>query len=198
MATITIFENVTLDGVMQAPGRPDEDTRDGFVHGGWADGFADEVSMREAGKNMAASTGLLFGRRTYQDVLGFWTSTPGPNPFVETLLNAPKYVVSHDAHAVLDYPNSTLLAGDGVASVAKLRDDIDGALTVLGSGELVRALHAAGLVDRYVLHIHPLVLGSGTELFERGPGTSSEIARLTLLESTPTTTGVIIATYARA
>jgi dihydrofolate reductase len=108
MATITIFESVALDGVLRGPGRPDEDTRGGFTHGGWAAPYADEVSMQFAGEGLATGGGLLFGRRTYEDLLGFWTTTPEPNPFTEVLVHSPKYVVSRSAETTLAYPHSTL------------------------------------------------------------------------------------------
>ena len=190
MATITAFENVTLDGVMQSPGRADEDTRGGFAQGGWADGYADEVSMQFAGEGMSRKGGLLFGRRTYQDLLGYWTTTPDPNPFTEVLIDSRKYVVSRSAEVDLAYPNSTLLAGDAAATVAALKDRVDADLTVLGSGELVRTLHAARLIDAYVLLIHPIVLGSGTRLFGE-----ADRRNLTLERSIPTTTGVLIAQF---
>jgi dihydrofolate reductase len=101
MATITIFESVALDGVLRGPGRPDEDTRGGFTHGGWAAPYADEVSMQFAGEGLATGGGLLFGRRTYEDLLGFWTTTPEPNPFTEVLVHSPKYVVSRSAETTL-------------------------------------------------------------------------------------------------
>jgi dihydrofolate reductase len=184
--TITAFESITLDGVMQGLGRADEDTRDGFAHGGWGDGYQDEVSMGFAAEGMAEGGAMLFGRRTYEDLLGFWTTTPEPNPFTDVLVASTKYVVSRSASTELVYPNSVLLAGDAAETVAALKEDA----TVMGSGELVRSLHAAGLVDRYVLMIHPITLGSGARLF--GP---AERANLVLERSMPTTTGVIIAQY---
>jgi dihydrofolate reductase len=191
MSTITAFESITLDGVMQAPGRPDEDSRGGFTHGGWGAGFDDEAMMRFAGASMSTTTALLFGHRSYDDMLSFWSSTPEPNPFTEILVNQQKYVVSRDDAAELAYPNSTLLAGEAATTVAKLREPGDeAAITVLGSGELVRSLHAAGLIDEYVLQIHPIVLGSGTRLFGE-----SDRADLTLTESVTTSTGVILARY---
>jgi dihydrofolate reductase len=190
MATITVFEGVTLDGVMQAPGRPDEDTRGGFTDGGWAAPYQDEVMMQFAGEGMAESGAMLFGRRTYHDLLGFWTTTPDPNPFTEVLVQSPKYVVSHDADVALAYPNSTLLAGEAADTVAALKQEVDGAITVLGSGELARTLFAAGLVDHVVLQVYPLVLGSGTTLF------GDAHVEFDLRRSVPTTTGVIIAQYA--
>ncbi|WP_370324666.1 dihydrofolate reductase family protein [Euzebya sp.] len=191
MPTITTFLSTTLDGVVQAPGRPDEDRRGGFAHGGWAAGYADEVSMAFAGEGMARGGPLLLGRRTYEDLLGFWTTTPEPNPFTDVLVAAPKLVVSRSARTALGYPNSTLLAGEATSSVAALGDEV-GDLTVLGSIELVTALEAAGLVDTHILSIHPIVLGSGRRLF-----TGTVRRDLRLQRSITTTTGVIIAVYGR-
>jgi len=184
---ISIFQSVTLDGVMQGLGRADEDTRHGFTHGGWGNGYQDEVSMAFAGEGMAKEGSLLFGHRTYDDLVGWWVRNPEPNPFTEVLTNTRKYVVSRSADTTLAYPNSTLLAGEAADTVAEIDEDV----MVLGSGELVRSLHAAGLVDEYILLIHPIVLGSGTKLF--GPG---ERTNLSLQRTIPTTTGVIIAQYA--
>lgn len=190
MATITVFESVTLDGVMQAPGRPDEDTRGGFTDGGWAAPYQDEVAGQFAAERMAEGGAMLFGHRTYDDLLGFWTSTPEPNPFTEVLVNEPKYVVSRQRDIRLAHPNSTPMIGEAAETVAQLRCDLDGPITVLGSGELVRALLAAGLVDEVVLLQHPLVLGTGTKLF------GAERIALDLQRAIPTTTGVIIGQYA--
>ena len=190
MATITVFESITLDGVMQAPGRPDEDTRGGFAYGGWAVPYQEEVAGRFAAEGMGHGGALLFGRRTYDDVLGFWTSTPSPNPFTEALVGAQKYVVSRQRDIRLVHPNSTLLIGEAADTVGALRRDLDGGITVLGSGELVRALLAARLVDEMVLLQHPLVLGTGTKLFG-----AARVA-LDLQRAIPTTTGVIIGQYA--
>lgn len=190
MATITVFESVTLDGVMQAPRRPDEDTRGGFSDGGWAEPYRDEVAARFAGERMAQGGALLFGRRTYDDVLGYWTSTPEPNPFTQVLVDAQKYVVTRQRDIRLTHPNSTPLVGEAADTVAALRRDLDGGITVLGSGELVRALLAAGLVDEMVLLQHPLALGTGTKLF------GGDRFGLELQRTIPTTTGVIIGQYA--
>lgn len=189
MATITVFESVTLDGVMQAPGRPDEDSRGGFSHGGWAQPYQDEVAMRFAGEGMSHGGVMLFGHRTYDDLLGFWTTTPEPNPFTDVLVGSPKYVASRNG-TELGYPNSTALAGDAAETVGALKQELDGAVTVLGSGELARSLFAAGLVDELVLLVHPLILGTGTTLF------GDAHTDLDLRRSLTTTTGVIIAQYA--
>ncbi|UZX02128.1 deaminase [Arthrobacter sp. CDRTa11] len=190
MTNISVFQSVTLDGVMQGPGRTDEDTRGEFNHGGWANGYQDEVSMQFAGEGMSSGGSLLFGRRTYEDLLGFWSTTPDPNPFTDVLLNSRKYVVSRSPETVLAYPNSTLLAGDAAGTVAALDQEAIGGLTILGSRQLVQSLHAAGLIDQYILLVHPIVLGSGTKLFGDG-----ERINLTLQQSITTTTGVIIAQY---
>lgn len=190
MATITVFESVTLDGVMQGFGRTDEDTRDGFEHGGWGQGYQDEVSMSFAAEGMNQEGGLLFGRRTYMDLLTYWTSRTEPNPFTDVLVNSRKFVASRASTTKLPFPNSTLLIGDVVDQVRELCRAEDMPLTILGSGELVRTLHSAGLVDEYVVQIHPIVLGSGSTLF--GP---ADRADLILERCVPTTTGVIIAQY---
>nr|WP_062330138.1 dihydrofolate reductase family protein [Herbidospora sakaeratensis] len=187
MGKIVVTESVTLDGVMQAPGRADEDTRGGFRHGGWAGPYADPVMMRVMGAGMAATGAILFGRRTYEDFFAVWHGRTDGNPFTAKLDATPKYVVSRTLSRLV-WPNSTLLTGEGVA---ELKKDVDGDIVVLGSGELVRALLARGLVDRMVLSVHPLVLGSGRRLCpDDGPP-----AAFRLVESVPTGTGVIIATY---
>jgi dihydrofolate reductase len=191
VATICATESVSLDGVMQGPGRPDEDDRGGFVDGGWADGYADDVAMQLMGEGMAETTGMLLGHRSYLDLLGQWTSAPEPNPFGEYFTRTPKWVASRSAETALDYPNSTLLAGEATETVALLKDQVDGQLTIIGSGELVRSLHAVGLVDRFFLQIHPIVLGSGQRLFD-----DTERADLQLERSATSTTGVLIAQYA--
>ncbi|MEV5895952.1 dihydrofolate reductase family protein [Nonomuraea fuscirosea] len=189
MGTISVLANICLDGVMQGPGRADEDTRGGFRHGGWGIGYADEVIAKYVG-GIDPAAAMLFGHRSYDDMLGHWTSVTDPNPFTEALVNAPKYVTSRQAGTELAYPRSTLLAGEATDTVARLKDRTDGVIRVLGSGELVRSLHGAGLVDEYVLLIHPTVLGSGTRLFGAGERTD-----LALQETITTTTGVLIARY---
>jgi dihydrofolate reductase len=189
-STITAFQSITVDGVMQGPGRDDEDPRGGFTHGGWTNGYQDEVLGAFVAEGLATQTALLFGRRTYEDVLGFWTSTSEPNPFTSVLLTSPKYVVSRSEDTDLGYPNSELLAGDAVDQVVALRERSVLPLMIMGSGQLVRVLHAAGVIDEYVLLIHPIVLGSGTRLFAAAARVDLELER-----SVPTTTGVLIAHY---
>lgn len=190
MGRISAFESITLDGVMQGLGRADEDTRGGFTHGGWGEGYQDEVMAEFAGEGMSHPGAMLFGHRSYVDLLGHWTSVPDPNPYADHLVSSAKYVVSRSADTQLAYPHSTLLAGEATEQIPAILDRMDGDLTIIGSGDLVRSLHAAGLIDTYTLLIHPIVLGSGTTLFADG-----DRSDLTLVRSQPTTTGVIIAQY---
>ena len=189
MGRVVVFMSLTLDGVMQSPGRPDEDTRGGFEHGGWGVRYADSVSGSMVGRYSDTTEGLLLGRRTYEDFFQVWPKRTD-NPFTEALNNAQKYVASRTLSEPLPWVNSTLLKGDALRSVAELKHRLDKDLMVLGSGKLVRSLMSAALVDEYILLIHPLVLGSGQRLFDAGISAS-----LGLQEVNPTTTGVLIATY---
>ena len=189
MGQLAVVEFVTLDGVMQAPARPDEDTRHGFTRGGWAAPFADQVMAETMGARMSSGGGaMLFGRRTYQDFATVWSGQSG-NPSADVLNARHKYVVSSTLEEPLPWSGSSLITGDVPGVVAGLKEDQD--LGVLGSGELVRTLLAHDLVDELVLSIYPIVLGSGRKLFA-DDGTS---ATFTLVESVTTTTGVVIATY---
>ena len=192
MGTIVVVENITLDGVMQSPGSTDEDARNGFRQGGWAIPYSDRVMAEKMGAGMGAGGSMLFGRRTYEQFHGFWSKQTDGNPYTEVLNRNRKYVVSRTGAEPLPWENSTLLRGEAATTVAALKQEVEGDLVVLGSGELVRSLTAAGLVDTYILSIHPLTLGTGTRLFADGP---AAYGRLELVEALPTTTGVIIATY---
>jgi dihydrofolate reductase len=190
MRKLSIVESVTLDGVMQAPGRPDEDRRGGFEHGGWAAPYSDETMGREMAKGMG-STSLLLGRRTYEQFYDFWPKQTDGNPFTDVLNNARKYVASTTLDEPLPWQNSTLLDGDAGDSVAALKAEPGDDLLVLGSGQLVQTLLQRGLIDEFVLMIHPLVLGTGARLFRH----DEQAAKLRLENTVPTATGVIIATY---
>jgi dihydrofolate reductase len=192
MGKVVVVESVTLDGVMQAPGGADEDTRGGFPHGGWARPYADQVMAETMGKGMSEDGGMLFGRRTYEQFHGFWSKQTDGNPYTEVLNRKSKYVASRTLAEPLPWENSSLLKGDAADAVAALKHDVEGDLVVLGSGELVRSLAQADLVDVYMLAIHPLTLGTGTKLFVEG---GDAYGRLELVEAVPTTTGVIIASY---
>jgi dihydrofolate reductase len=189
MSKVVVFTQVTLDGVMQAPGRADEDTRDGFEHGGWSPPYGDAVMGQASAEAMANTRGLLMGRRTYEDVLAYWNGTD--SPFKDALNDTPKYVASTTLQEPLPWPNSTLLHDDVTKAIATLREEPGKDLVVLGSGELIQSLMRHGLVDEFVLFIHPLVLGTGRRLFSEGVAD----ARLRLIDVKPTTTGVLIARY---
>ena len=191
MGKLVVTMNVTLDGVMQAPGRPDEDVRGGFEHGGWATPYNDAVMAKKMGEGMAQTGAMLFGRRTYEDFYDSWAHRTDGNPFTEMMNNVQKYVASNTLTEPLPWANSTLLDGDAAAAVAQLKKQPGLDLAVIGSGELARSLAIRGMVDRYTLLIHPLVLGSGRRLFPDG----APPAHLRLVDSVPTDTGVIIATY---
>ena len=173
MGKVIVMNGLTLDGVMQGPGRPNEDTRDGFAYGGWAVPYSDEVMVAKMGERMGGDRAFLFGRRTYEDLLASWNAQGGP--FKEALNNARKYVASSNPATRLDWPNSTLLHGDIPAAVADLKESSGTNLVIMGSGVLI---------------IHPLVLGTGRRLFAGGTHAS-----LRLVDSITRSTGVLVATY---
>ena len=194
LSRIVVMNHVTLDGVMQAPGRPEEDTRDGFSFGGWANlsDTANQAVGQAMGERMSAGGGLagwLFGRRTYDDLLGYWNQRED-SPFGAMLKNAPKYIVSSSLQEPPPWPNSTVLRGDVIEAVRTLKVEKDGVLGIMGSGQLIGSLMAGGLIDEYLLIVHPLVLGAGRRLFPEGIHASLHLAA-----SVTTETGVLISTY---
>ncbi len=149
MSRVVVINHVTLDGVMQAPGRRDEDTRGGFELGGWAGPNVDEVVTAALSARMPQSGGLLLGRRSYEEMLSYWNTQD--SPFKEMLNSAPKYVASRTLREPLPWPNSTLLGGDVAEAVAQLRQQPGKDLNVMGSGELIQTLMRHGLIDEYLL-----------------------------------------------
>ncbi|MFS0853625.1 dihydrofolate reductase family protein [Microbacterium sp. 179-I 3D4 NHS] len=196
MHTLIAVEFVSLDGIMQSPGRPDEDTSGGFTRGGWAsthmatDPEAGAAAM--AGGN--ATVGMVFGHHTYTDLVEHWLTTPDPNPFTEVLRKTPKFVASRRADTELPHPNSTLLHGEAVEAVGRLKQQGEGELILLGSAALLHALQQADLVDGYILTILPVTVGGGKRLFADGTAPSA----LTLTRSVVTSRGAIVAEYRRA
>jgi dihydrofolate reductase len=193
MGRVVAIEHLTLDGVMQGPGRPDEDRRDGFEFGGWAAAAHDPRLQKLVGEAMGNAWSLLLGRVTYEDLSSFWPKQPKPNPFTDALDNAEKFVASTTLTEPLAWQNSTLLKSDAAQAVAELKDAHGKTLVIFGSGVLVRSLMREDLLDEFVLQIHPLVLGTGRRLFADG----SPHAKLELADSLKTDTGVIVATYRR-
>lgn len=186
MRKVVVFTNLSLDGVMQAPARPDEDRRGGFEHGGWAASYS---AMTQAGDigNIGA---LLLGRRTYEDFYAVWPKRKD-SPFSAILDNMQKYVASTTLSEPLAWCNSTLLKGDAAETVARLKQESGNDLMIMGSGVLAQSLMRANLIDSYVLLIHPLILGSGRRLFPEG-GT---FATLRLVDTRTTNNGVVIVRY---
>ena len=193
MRSVTVTMWVTLDGVVQGLGRADEDTRGGFTHGGWGPRYTDEVMGREMATAMARPGDMLFGRRTWQDFITAWGRRTDGNPMTARMNAATKYVASTTLADAAAWQNSILLRGDAAATVAGLKAQPGLDLAVIGSASLVRSLHAAGLIDRYTLLIHPLTLGSGTRLFD----SPAPLTEFELTGSVATTKGVIIARYTR-
>ena len=189
---ISVVNHVSLDGVMQAPARADEDVRDGFAQGGWAIPGNDEVMGREMGRRMGSGDGaMLLGRRTYEDFAQVWPAQP-ESPYARKLEATPKYVVSSTLSEPLPWANSHVLGGP-LGPAVRAAHEREGDLSVLGSGALIAGLMAEDLVDEWLVLIHPVVLGHGRRLFGGGVP-----ARLALTDTIVTGTGVIMASYRRA
>jgi len=189
MRTITVTNNISLDGVMQAPMSPDEDTRGGFPYGGWAVAGNDDALAAELGVGTGSDGALLFGHRTYDHMAAFWPHQTDGNPFTEYMNRVEKFVASRHPDLEFDWEGSTLLAGEATDTVGALKQADGPNLTILGSGELVRSLAAAGLIDEYLLIVHPVLLGTGTRLF----GDTHQELELTRSITTPK--GVTVAHY---
>jgi dihydrofolate reductase len=191
MPRIVVSEFLTLDGVMQAPGDPNEDRSGGFEHGGWQLAYFDDIFGSTLMDAFAAAGGMLLGRRTYEIFAGHWPKQPADDPLAGTMNGMQKYVVSTTLTEPLAWQNSTLIKADVADEVAKLREGTGKEIQVIGSGELVQTLAEHDLVDAYRLMIHPLVLGTGKRLFRDG----AALTKLRLVDSKATTTGVLILNY---
>jgi len=195
MRKVIVTEWMSLDGVVQAPGAPDEDTSSGFQHGGWHLPYFDDLSQTWVVENVAGAGGFLLGRRTYESLAGYWPNASEEEQAVAQPLNAlPKYVASTTLTEPLAWENSTLLKGDVAEAVAALKRDDGEDLLVMGSTVLVRTLIEYGLVDEFRLMIDPVVLGGGKRVFSE----DGALRALRFVDSQVTTTGAILATYAPA
>jgi dihydrofolate reductase len=190
MRRVAVIEFLTLDGVMQGVGSPDEDRDGGFEYGGWAAPYGDEVLGKKAGEGLSATTAYLFGRKNYEKLAAHWPHQPDDDPIAAHLNATPKYVVTTTLTR-LDWAGSHVLDGDVVDAVTELKAQGDGTIAVLGSGVLVQTLIDNDLVDEYQLFLHPLVLGAGKRLFRQTP----RPLPLRLVDCTPTTTGVLLLRY---
>lgn len=189
MRNIIAITQVSLDGVMQAPGGPDEDPASGFAHGGWAMPFMDEPMHPAIARNFTGEFDLLLGRRTYQIFAAYWPNHDD-NPIGKAFNQATKYVVTRSLDA-LDWKSSRAIGGEVVDELRRLKASEGPALHVWGSSELLQTLIAADLVDEYRLWVFPVVLGKGKRLFE------SSVSRrtLALVETETTPRGVLLSTY---
>jgi dihydrofolate reductase len=194
MRKVIVNEFMSLDGVVQAPGGPEEDADGGFRHGGWHMGYGDDLGRQWVLEYIEGASGFLLGRRTYEIFAGYWPNAPEEEQVIAEPLNTkPKFVATTTLSDPLEWQNSTVLQGDLAESVTALKQEDGGDLHVIGSAQLVRSLLEQGLVDELRLAIDPVVLGGGKGIFP-GHGT---LRRLQLVESEATSTGAILATYAR-
>ena len=190
MKKLVVVEFVALDGVVQAPGHPDEDREGGFEHGGWQQPYTDEVLGKKAAEGMATTDTYLFGRKTYEGLASYWPTAPEDDPIAQHLNPAPKYVVSSTLEK-LEWENSRLLEGDIPTAVAELKQSPGGNIAVLGSAQLVATLMEHDLVDEYRLFVAPIVIGSGKKLFRD----SKNVRQLKLVDSGTTSVGGLMLGY---
>ena len=191
MSILTLNAFLSLDGVMQAPGAPDEDTSGDFLHGGWLVPYADDDMGRIVVESFARADAFLLGRTTYQIFAAHWPRvTDAADPVAGALNRLPKHVASTTLDAV-EWNNSSLIRGDVVKAVGQLKARYERELQVHGSIGLVQTLIANDLIDELRLFHYPVVLGTGKRLF----GTGAAPAAMTLVESRTTSTGVVYARY---
>jgi dihydrofolate reductase len=191
---VIVNEFMSLDGVVQAPGAPDEDVSGGFAHGGWHMRYMeDELARRWVLESIVAAGGFLLGRRTFEIFAAYWPNAPEEEQVIAEPLNTkPKYVASTTLTDPLDWQNSTVLQGELQEAVAALKQEGGGDLHVIGSAQLVQTLIEHALVDELRLMIDPLVLGGGKRIFSD----DGALRPLRVLDSQMTPTGAILATYA--
>jgi dihydrofolate reductase len=191
MRKLVVSTFLTLDGVMQAPGGPEEDPAEGFTHGGWSFHYWDEAMDRQMGELMGRPFELLLGRKTYEIFASHWPNVTG-DPAADTLNSAVKHVASRTLDDV-KWNNSTLLEGDVAEAVTRLKDEDGPEIQVHGSSNLLQTLLQHDLVDEFRLMVFPVVLGSGKRLFGEG----AVPAGLKLVDSSTSSTGVVMARYER-
>ena len=189
MRKIIAITQVTLDGVMQAPGGPEEDPSNGFTHGGWAMPFVDDATRQVIDETIAGEFDMLLGRRTYDIFAAYWPHQ-GDNPIAKAFNKATKYVVTHRP-GQLGWKASQPIGGDVVDELRRLKASDGPALHVWGSSEVLQTLIAAELVDEHRLWVFPVVLGEGKRLFENGVPAHA----LSLVASRSTPSGVLVNTY---
>lgn len=190
MGKLIVTEFITLDGVAQAPGEPDEDDSGGFVHGGWQAPLFDQAGGNRVFENAKSMDALLLGRRTYEIFADYWPTAPEEMPFTGLLNGVPKYVASRTIADPLDWSGSTVVSesiDDAVASLKQRHEEIH----VIGSLDLVQSLLRFGLIDRLELWVYPVVLGNGKRVFADGTVPTA----LALIDSVSHSNGVLQLTY---
>ena len=190
MRRLIVSAFVSLDGVVQAPGGPEEDPTGGFALGGWMFAFGDEGMDISASGFDGKDRELVLGRRTYEIFEAYWPYQPADDPIATTLNAARKYVASRTLTA-LGWNNSTLLHGDVVSAIMALKQQAGPDLQVIGSGHLIQTLQAAALIDEYNVWTFPVVLGRGKRLF----GETARPSALRLVRSKVSAGGVVMSTY---
>ncbi|MET9675096.1 dihydrofolate reductase family protein [Streptomyces sp. NPDC006482] len=191
MATLSLTQFLTLDGVHQAPGGPEEDPSGGFEHGGWSVPFGDEDFGQYMIDVFTRPTAFLLGRRTYEIFAGYWPQRTDPADPIASKLNAlPKYVATTTLESA-DWAGSTLLRGDVVKEVADLKESLGGEIQMHGSGGLARTLLDHDLIDTLHLLVFPVILGSGRRLFSDGVRPTA----FQLTDTRTTGSGVALLTY---
>jgi dihydrofolate reductase len=194
MGRLIVSEFVTLDGVIQSPGYPDEDPSGGFDAGGWQPQYFDDEGGRAVMGRLSESGGLVLGRRTYEIFAGYWPNASADDPMAAIINGLPKYAVSTTLREPLPWSNSHVIQGNVAKEIEELKAQDGKDLIVIGSGELVQTLMDEDLVDEFALMIHPLVIGGGKRLFRDG----TPAKKLRLTNTTTTSTGVMIASYVPA
>ena len=190
MGKLVINVQMSLDGVVQGPGGPDEDTSGGFQQGGWAMPYFDESMASASSVGMASTGGLILGRRTYDIFSAYWPNQGDDVPFASFLNKVPKYVASRTLKEPLEWANSHLIQGDVADGVRTLKKEEAEDLVTLGSGDLAQTLMEHDLIDQYDLWIVPIVLGRGKRLFREDSS-----LRLSLVDEKRSGTGVLMLTY---
>jgi len=190
MRKLIVSAFASLDGIMQAPGGPEEDPTGGFALGGWMFGFADESMDLSAAGFDGKDREILLGRRTYEIFEAYWPYQPEDHPIAQTLNAAKKHVVSR-TRTTLHWNNSSLLEGDVVSAISALKAEPGPDLQVIGSGNLIQTLQAASLIDVYHVWTFPVVLGRGKRLFSE----TAKPAALRLVHSQVSNSGAVMSTY---
>ena len=190
MRTLIASTFASLDGIMQAPGGPEEDPAGGFTLGGWMFNFQDEAMDISTAGFDGSGREVVLGRRTYEIFEAYWPYQPDDNPIARTLNAAKKYVASRTLTKV-QWNNSTLLQGDVVSAISALKAQPGPDLQIIGSGNLIQTLQVASLIDEYNVWTFPVVLGRGKRLF----GENAKPSTLRLVRSQVSATGVVMSTY---